>query len=242
MADPTAAALLIYDIYDFPNKYIDYVDVPWNIPVGLWRSVTLSQNSFFAESAVDEAAVALKQDPYGFRRAMLAGHPRIRNVLDAAARLAGWDQPLPPGRGRGVAVSAGFGSTCAQVVEVSVDDGRLRVHRISCAFDCGQQIDPGMIRAQIEGGILFGLSAALLGSVTFRDGAVVESNFHDQPILRINETPELAIALIDSDAPPGGVGEAAVPAVAPALTNAVFAASGQRIRRLPLSASGLSVA
>jgi isoquinoline 1-oxidoreductase subunit beta len=241
MADPTAAALLIYDIYDFPNKYIDYVDVPWNIPVGLWRSVTLSQNAFFAESAIDEAAVALEQDPYEFRRAMLEGQPRIRKVLDAAARLADWGKPLPAGRGRGIAVSAAFGSTCAQVVEVSIEDGRLRVHRISCAFDCGQQIDPGMIRAQIEGGIVFGLSAALLGSVTFNDGAVVESNFHDQPILRISETPELAIALIDSDATPGGVGEAAVPAVAPALTNAIHAAVGQRISRLPLSTSALQV-
>lgn len=241
MADPTAAALLIYDIYEFPNKYIDYVDMPWNIPVGLWRSVTLSQNSFFAESAIDEAAVALGKDPYEFRRALLGNQPRIRKVLDAAARLADWGQALPAGRGRGMAISAGFGSICAQVVEVSVDEGRLRVHRISCAFDCGLQIDPGMIRAQLEGGIVFGVSAALLGGVTFSDGAVVEGNFHDQPILRINETPEIAIALIDSDAPPGGVGEAAVPAVAPALTNAIHAASGERIRRLPLSTSALQV-
>jgi len=241
MADPTAAALLIYDIYDFPNKYIDYVDAPWSIPVGLWRSVTLSQNSFFAESAIDEAAIALGRDPFEFRHAMLERHPRIRNVLEAAARRADWAKPLPKGRGRGIAVSAGFGSVCAQVVEVSIKNDRLRVHKITCAFDCGQQIDPGMIGAQLEGGIVFGLSAALRGDITFRDGAVVESNFHDQPILRINEMHDIAIELIDSSAAPGGAGEAAVPPVAPALTNAIFAASGKRIRRLPLSASGLQL-
>jgi CO/xanthine dehydrogenase Mo-binding subunit len=242
MADPTAASLLIYDLYDFPKKYIDYVDVPWNIPVGLWRSVTLSQNSFFAESAIDEAAAALGRDPYEFRYAMLERHPRIRKVLETAARRAGWDKPLPKGRGRGIALSAGFGSVCAQVVEVSVENRRLRVHRLTCAFDCGRQIDPGMVRAQIEGGMVFGLSAALSGGVTFRDGAVVESNFHDQPILRINETPEITVELIDSDAAPGGAGEASVPAVAPALTGAIFAATGERIRRLPLSTSGLQLA
>ena len=241
MGDPTAASLLIYDIYDFPDKYIDHVDVPWNIPVGLWRSVTLSQNSFFAESAIDEAALALGRDPYEFRLAMLERHPRIRKVLETAARRAGWGKRLPKGHGRGIALSAAFGSVCAQVAEVSIEKDRLRVHGLTCAFDCGRQIDPDMIRAQLEGGMVFGLSAALRGDVTFRDGAVVESNFHDQPILRINETPPMTIDLIDSDAPPGGAGEAAVPGVAPALTNAIFAASGRRIRRLPLSASGVQL-
>jgi CO/xanthine dehydrogenase Mo-binding subunit len=239
MADPTVASLLIYDIYEFPHKYIDHVDVPWNIPVGLWRSVTLSQNGFFAESAIDEAAVALGRDPYEFRRAMLERHPRIRKVLETAARRAGWGEPLPKGHGRGIALSAAFGSICAEVAEVSVENNRLRVHRLTCAFDCGRQIDPGTIRAQLEGGMIFGLSAALHGGVTFRDGAIVEGNFHDQPILRINETPAITIDLIDSDATPGGAGEAAVPAVAPALANAIYAASGQRIRRLPLSTSTL---
>ncbi len=241
MADPTAASLLIYDIYDFPNKYIDHVDAPWNLPVGLWRSVTMSQNAFFAESAIDEVAVALKRDACEFRLAMLERHPRIRKVLETAAQRAGWGRRLPKGRGRGIALSHGFGSICALVVEVSVKNDRLRVHRLTCAFDCGTQIDPGMIRAQLEGGMVFGLSAALRGDVTFRDGSVVESNFHDQPILRINETPAMTIELIDSTAAPGGAGEAGVPAVAPALANAVFAASGRRIRRLPLSASGLSL-
>ena len=242
MGDPTAASLLIYDLYDFPDKYIDHVEVPWTIPVGLWRSVTLSQNAFFAESAIDEAAVALGRDPCDFRLSMLGRHPRIRKVLETAARLAGWGKPLPRGHGRGIALTAAFGSICAQVAEVSIDKDRLRVHGITCAFDCGRQIDPGMIRAQLEGGIVFGLSSALRGDVTFRDGAVVESNFHDQPILRFNETPRMTIELVGSDAAPGGAGEASVPAVAPALANAIFAASGRRIRRLPLSASGVELA
>ena len=242
MADPMAAGLLIYDIYDFPNKYIDYVDAPWNIPVGLWRSVTLSQNSFFAESAIDEAAATLGRDPFEFRMAMLGKHPRIRNVVETVARMARWGTPLPPGHARGIALSHGFGSICAQVAEVSVEDSRLTIQRLYCAFDCGRQIDPDMIRAQMEGGIIYGLSAALRGDINFRDGAVVESNFHDQPLLRINETPEIVIELIDSDHPPGGAGEAAVPAIAPALTNAIFAASGRRLRRLPLSASGFRLA
>ncbi|MCC5868267.1 MAG: xanthine dehydrogenase family protein molybdopterin-binding subunit [Gammaproteobacteria bacterium] len=239
MADPTAAALLIYDIYDFPNKYIDYVEVPWSIPVGLWRSVTLSQNAFFAESAIDEAAAALERDPYELRRDLLAAHPRILKVLDTAAQRAGWGDPRPEGRGLGIAISHGFGSICAQVAEVSIENDRLRVHRLTCAFDCGRQIDPDMIRAQMEGGMIYGLSAALRGDINFRDGAVVESNFHDQPILRIQETPEFVIELIDSDAAPGGAGEASVPAVAPAVANAIYAASGRRLRRLPFSASGL---
>ena len=241
MGDPTAASLLIYDIYDFPDKYIDHVEVPWKIPVGLWRSVTLSQNAFFGESAIDEAAVALGRDPYEFRLAMLERHPRIRKVLEAVARRAGWGKPLPKGHGRGIALSAASGSICAQVAEVSIAKDRLRVHGLTCAFDCGRQIDPGMIRAQLEGGIVFGLSSALRGDVTFRNGAVVESNFHDQPILRFNETPRITIELIESEAPPGGAGEASVPAVAPALANAIFAASGRRIRRLPLSGSGVGL-
>lgn len=241
MGDPTAASLLIYDIYDFPDKYIDHIEVPWKIPVGLWRSVTLSQNAFFGESAIDEAAVALGRDPYEFRLAMLERHPRIRKVLEAVARRAGWGKPLPKGHGRGIALSAASGSICAQVAEVSIAKDRLRVHGLTCAFDCGRQIDPGMIRAQLEGGIVFGLSSALRGDVTFRNGAVVESNFHDQPILRFNETPRITIELIESEAPPGGAGEASVPAVAPALANAIFAASGRRIRRLPLSGSGVGL-
>lgn len=241
-ADPTAAALLIYDIYDIPGKYMDFVEAPWRLPVGLWRSVTLSQNAFFAESALDESAIALGRDPYTLRRELLAKHPRIIAVLDRAAELADWDRDLPPGRGKGIALSAGFGSICAQVVEVTLNGDKLSVDRVVCAMDCGLQVDPQNIRAQLEGGIIFGLSAALRGEVTFAGGAVQESNFHDQPILRIHEVPMIELELIDSDAAPGGVGEAGVPPVAPALVNAIHAASGRRFRRLPLSAEQLTLA
>jgi CO/xanthine dehydrogenase Mo-binding subunit len=240
-ADPTVAALLIYDIYDFPGKYMDFVETPWRIPVGLWRSVTLSQNTFFAESAIDEAAIALQRDPYEFRRELLHAHPRIVAVLDAAAQRADWYRERPPGRGVGIALSQGFSALCAQVVEVAVDGDSLRIEKIVCAFDCGLQVDPDTIRAQLEGGIVFGLSAALRGEVTFAQGAVQESNFHDQPILRFDETPEIDIVLIDSDATPGGAGEAGVPPVAPALANAIHAASGRRLRRLPLSAANMTL-
>lgn len=241
-ADPTVAALLIYDVYDFPGKYIDFVEAPWRIPVGLWRSVTLSQNTFFAESAMDEAAHALRRDPYEFRRDLLAAHPRIVAVLDAAAKAADWDRERPAGHGVGIALSHGFNSLCAQVAEVAVEGDRLRILKMSCAFDCGLQIDPQTIRAQLEGGMVFGLSAALRGEITFENGAVMESNFNNQPLLRIDETPEMVIELIESDVPPGGAGEAGVPPVAPALANAIYAASGRRLRRLPFSADKLTLA
>jgi isoquinoline 1-oxidoreductase subunit beta len=241
-ADPTAASDLIFSLYDFPNKYIDHVHTPLRIPVGWWRSVSQSQNTFFSESAIDEVAAALQRDPLEFRVHLLDAHPRVIRVLQAVAALAGWGRPLPAGRGRGIAFSHGYGSICAQVAEVSVKDDRLQIHTLSCALDCGLQIDPDTIHAQMEGGMTFGLSAALRGDVNFRDGAVVESNFHDQQVLRMHEVPEMRIELIPSSAPPGGVGEAAVPAVAPALANAIYAASSRRIRRLPLSASGLMLA
>ena len=241
-ADPTAAALLIYDIYAIPGKYIDFVEAPWRIPVGLWRSVTLSQNAFFAESAVDEAAVALARDPYEFRRELLAAHPRIVAVLDAAARAADWYRERPAGQGVGIAVSQGFGSLCAQVADVAMEGDKLTIQRITCAFDCGLQVDPQTIRAQLEGGIIFGLSAALRGDINFAGGAVQESNFNNQQILRFDETPEIVIELIDSDAPPGGAGEAGVPPIMPALANAIYAASGRRLRRLPFSADNVTLA
>lgn len=240
-ADPTAAALLIYDVYDFPGKYIDFVEAPWRIPVGLWRSVTLSQNAFFAESAIDEAAVALSRDPYEFRRELLSAHPRIVKVLDTAAQKADWYGKRSEGSGVGIALSQGFGSLCAQVAEVAVQDNRITIKQLVCVLDCGLQVDPETIRAQLEGGMVFGLSAALRGEITFEAGAVQESNFDNQPILRFDEVPKMKTVLIASDAPPGGVGEAGVPPVAPALTNAIFAATGRRLRRLPLARAGIKL-
>jgi CO/xanthine dehydrogenase Mo-binding subunit len=235
-ADPSAAALLIYDVYDVPNKYIDFVEMPWRVPVGLWRSVTLSQNAFFGESAIDEAARALGQDPYRFRRTLLAKHPRLVAVLDAAAKAANWDAKLPKGRGRGIALSHGFDSICAQVAEVELRGRELRVVQLTCAFDCGRVISPSGLEAQLEGGMLFGLSAALHGRTTLADGAVQQSNFNDQPLVRLAETPKFRIVTMPGDGKPGGAGEAAVPCVAPAVANAIAAAGGPRLRRLPMLA------
>lgn len=240
-ADPTVAALLIYDVYDIPGKYIDFVEAPWRIPVGLWRSVTLSQNAFFAESAIDEVAIALKRDPYEYRRELLAAHPRIVAVLDAAATRADWYRERPEGHGVGMALSQGYGSLCVQVAEVRIDGDKLEIIKMVCVVDCGLQVDPQTIHAQLEGGMVFGLSAALRGEITFDKGVVQESNFHDQQILRIHETPEMVVELIDSDQPPGGVGEAGVPPVAPALANAIHAASGRRLRELPFSSANISL-
>jgi CO/xanthine dehydrogenase Mo-binding subunit len=235
-ADPSAAALLIYDVYDFPNKYIDFVEMPWRVPVGLWRSVTLSQNAFFGESAIDEAARALGRDPYEFRRQLLAKHPKLVAVLDAVAKASGWGGKLPAGRGRGIAISHGFDSICAQVAEVELRGREVHVRRLTCAFDCGRVISPSGLEAQLEGGMLFGLSAALRGKLTLAGGAVQESNFNDQQIVRMQETPQLQIVLVPSGEKPGGAGEAAVPCVAPAVANAIAAAGGPRLRRLPMLA------
>jgi isoquinoline 1-oxidoreductase beta subunit len=201
--------------------------------------VTLSQNAFFGESAIDEAAHALKQDPYRFRRGLLAKHPRLQAVLDAAAKASGWDTPLPKGRGRGIAIAHGFDSVCAQVAEVEVKGGTLRVLGITCAFDCGRVINPSGLEAQLEGGMLFGLSAALRGGVTFANGAAEQSNFNDQPIVTMAETPRLKTVLVPNGGSPGGAGEAAVPCVAPAVANAIAAAGGPRVRTLPLLSNGL---
>jgi CO/xanthine dehydrogenase Mo-binding subunit len=240
-ADVGVAGFLILDAYDIDHQWIEYVERELPVPIGYWRAVTLSQNVFFAESAIDEIAILLEEDPYRFRRRQLAKRPRILKVLDVAAEKAGWDEPLPPGRGRGIAISYTFDAVCAQVVEVTVRDGLVTVERVTCAFDCGLQVDPRNIEDQLESSILFGLSAALAGKATLADGQVVESNFNDYRIMSMAALPRVDIHLVDSKAPPGGVGEAGVPAVMPALTGAIHAATGQRIRALPVTSQGLRV-
>lgn len=206
------------------------VDAP--LPMGIWRSVGHSANAFAVESMIDECAAAAGVDPLRFRMQRLEGVARA--VLDRAEAMARWDEGAPPGRGRGVAVHTCFGSTCAQIAEVSVEDGRVRVHRVWAAVECGQVVNPNTIAAQIEGGIVFGLSAALHGEITVERGAVVQRNFHDYPALRIDEMPEVEVSILDSERAPGGVGELGVPMIAPAVTNAIFAATGIRARRLPI--------
>jgi isoquinoline 1-oxidoreductase beta subunit len=186
------------------------------------------------ETFVDELAHAAGRDPLEYRRRLLEQHPRHLGALNLAAEQAGWGRPLAPGRQRGLAVHESFGSFVAQVAEVSVSEGRVRVHRVVCAVDCGVCVNPAGVRAQIESGVAYGLTAALFGELTFKAGRVQQSNFHDYPVLRLNEMPEVEVHIVASTAKPGGVGEVGVPPIAPAVANALFAATGKRFRRLPL--------
>lgn len=222
--------------YAIPNIHVDYVRVePPGIPTAFWRGVGVTHNVFVVESFIDELAHAAKQDPVAYRKTLLGKNPRALGVLNLAAEKAGWGTPLPKGRGRGVSLQFGFGSYLAQVAEVDVaDDGTVRVHRLVCAIDCGMVVNPDTIAAQMEGGSLFGLTAALYGSITLRNGRVEQSNFHDYRPLRMNETPLIETHIVPSGEAPGGIGEAATAIVSPAITNAVFAATGKRVRKLPI--------
>ena len=230
-------------LYALPNTCISYSG--WNpgVPLGAWRSVDASQNLFFFESFIDELAQELRQEPLAFRRNLLRDNPRALRVLDAAAKLSRWDERLPKGHGRGIAFLRGYGSLTAQVAEVSVGaDKALRVHRVCCAVDCGTAVNPSSVRAQFEGGVIFGLSAAALGAITIANGRVQQSNFHDYPVVRMAQAPQVEVEILESPTEAvGGAGEPPVPPVAPAVANAIFAATGTRIRRLPLSASGFKL-
>jgi len=221
--------------YAVPNVHVDYQLTDTGIPVGFWRSVNNSFNSFAVEGFIDELAVAAKQDPYEYRRALLANAPRHRGVLELAASRAGWGTALPSGRGRGIAVFKSFESFAAQVAEVSVSPaGDVRVHRVVCAIDCGMHVNPSTIEAQMQGGIVYGLTAALNGAITIENGRVMQSNFHDYPMLRLAEMPVVEVYIVPSNEAPGGVGEPGTPPIAPAVCNAIFAATGKRIRKLPI--------
>ncbi|GMR13728.1 MAG: xanthine dehydrogenase family protein molybdopterin-binding subunit [Gemmatimonadota bacterium] len=232
--DPTAVEGAENHPYLIPNVRVSWADVPLPIPIGFWRSVGNSHNGFVVESFVDELAHSAGQDPYQYRRAMLMDQPRHQAVLDAVAEISGWDTAPPEGRARGIAVVSSFGSYVAEVAEVSVEAGRLRIHKIWCATDCGVVVNPGIVRAQMESAIVYGLTAALYGRISIEGGRAVQSNFHDYPMLRMNEAPEVEVVLVPSGDPPGGVGEPGLPPAAPAVTNALFALTGQRIRDLPI--------
>ncbi|MBK5281156.1 MAG: xanthine dehydrogenase family protein molybdopterin-binding subunit [Nitrospiraceae bacterium] len=227
--------------YALPNMLVEYVrQEPPGIPVGFWRGVGPTHNVFVVESFIDELAAAAKKDPVEYRRALLGTSPRAKAVLELAAEKAGWDKPLPGGRGRGVSVQFVFGSYVAQVAEVEVaKSGEVRVTRVVCAVDCGVVVNPDTVKAQMEGGIMFGLTAALFSEITFKDGRVEQSNFNDYRMLRINEAPAVDVYLVESAEPPGGIGEPGTSALAPALTNAIFAATGKRIRKLPVNRAEL---
>lgn len=204
------------------------------IPVLWWRSVGHSHTAFVMEGLIDELALAAKQDPVAYRRALLKDHPRHLGALNLAAEKAGWGTPLAAGRARGIALHESFGSIVAQVAEVSVQDGQIRVHRVTCAVDCGIAVNPAGIAAQLESGVAFGLSAALHSRLDFQEGRVQQSNFHDYVVLRLGEMPQVDVHIVPSTEKPGGVGEPGTPPVAPAVANALAALTGQRLRELPL--------
>lgn len=220
--------------YAIPNLQVRQLRVDCGVPVASWRSVGHSINAFATECFLDELAEAAGRDPLAYREALLADRPRHLAVLRRAARLGDWGAPLPAGRARGIALHESFGSICAQVVEASVDQGKVRVQRVSLALDAGSIVNPDMVRAQMEGSVIFALSAALHGEITIADGAAEQRNFPQQPLLTMAETPAIEVALIESELAPGGVGEPGVPPLAPALANAVSRLLGRRIRRLPI--------
>lgn len=220
--------------YAIPNLAIEYYQTEVNVPVQWWRSVGHSHTGFATECFIDELAALAHKDPYQFRRALLLKHPRHLRVLDLAAQKAGWGKPLPKGRARGIAVHASFESYNAQVAEVSVQDGKVQLHRIVSVIDCGRYVNPGIIAAQLEGGAIFGASAALFQELTFENGRLQQTNFHTFPMMRMNECPKMETHVVESNEKSGGVGEPGVPCTAPAIANAVFAATGKRVRKLPI--------
>jgi isoquinoline 1-oxidoreductase subunit beta len=228
--------------YDIPNKFTEFArhEAPDGMLTGNWRGVGATRNVPAMEGAIDELAHRAGADPADYRRRILAGRPRLLKVLELAAAESGWSQGLPAGSGRGMALMEDFGSFAAMVAEVSVaGDGGLTVKRIVCAVDCGQVINPDTVDAQIQSGIVYGLSAALYGRITVANGAVVEGNFDDAPVLRMNEMPRIDVHIVPSAEAPGGIGEVGTPGVGPALLNAIFAATGTRLRSLPIETAQL---
>jgi isoquinoline 1-oxidoreductase beta subunit len=229
--DPAEAPHIPYAV---DNQRIVYTESASHVPWGSWRSVDHSLHAFFTESFIDELAVAAGKDAYQYRRELLAGEPRFLAVLDLAAKKAGWGEALPEGHGRGISIHRSFGTIVAQVVDVAVNDSKLSVERVVCAVDAGYAMHPDGLVAQMESGIVYGLTAALYGEISIRRGAVAQSNFHDYPMLRIDQSPAIETHIINGGGSLGGAGEPGTPPIAPALANAIFDATGMRIRELPI--------
>jgi isoquinoline 1-oxidoreductase beta subunit len=242
---PPMYTLGVYDTaYTIPNYYVTGLNKHLGVPFGFWRSVNHSHNPYMMEGFIDELAYKAGKDPYLFRRSLLQGEKGRRHLgaLDLAAQKAGWGMPLPPGHYQGIAATEAYGSWIANVAEVSVKDKVITLHKVVSAIDCGVAVNPDTINAQLEGGMVYGLTAALRGVIHIDKGAVRESNFHDYPVLKINEMPVVQTYVVPSREAPGGVGEPGAAPIAPALANAIFAATGQRLRTLPLSLHGYSLA
>lgn len=232
--DAVEGALGLYDVANVRAEYVRH-ELPAGWTTGWWRGVGTTHNAFVVEGFIDELAAIAGQDPVAYRRALLDKSPRARAVLDLATEKAGWGKPLPAGHGMGVSVVFGFGTYIAQVAEVSVGkDGKVTVHRVVCAVDCGQVVNPDIVTAQMQGGIVFGLSAALYGEITIKDGRVEQSNFDTYPVVRMDETPAIEVHLLPSTEAPGGIGEPGTATIAPAVINAIHAATGKRLRALPV--------
>jgi len=227
-------------VYSIPNMHVDYHVGEPGIPTTYWRSVGYSQNTFFTEGFIDEIAHAGGKDPFELRRRLVANDKRALAVLELAAEKAGWGKPLPAGRKRGIALVNNIGSFNAQVAEVSIEKGKPKVHRVVCAVDCGQTINPAILEQQIQSGIVYGLSAALKGEITIDRGRVQQANFNQYDPLRMDEMPVVEVYIVPSQANPGGIGEASTPTIAPAVANALFALTGKRLRKLPIRAQDLA--
>jgi len=233
MVDPFAVEAAANYLYDVPNVSVQYLRHEIGINVGYWRSVSHALNCFVVESFMDELAHAQGQDPFEYRHRLLAKQPRARTVLETAANAANWGH-APNGHFQGIALMEGYGTYVAQVAEVSVVNGQIKIHKVTCAVDCGQMINPSIVEAQMTSGMVYGLSAALWGEITLKQGQVQQTNFDNYRVLRIHETPEFSVHLVHSSETPGGVGEPSTAVIGPALANAVYAATKKRIRALPL--------
>jgi isoquinoline 1-oxidoreductase subunit beta len=234
MVDPFAVEAAQNYPYNVPNVAVDYNQEEIGINVGYWRSVSHALNCFVAESFMDELAHAAGKDPYEFRAALLDKQPRYKRVLDEVAAKADWGK-APAGHHQGIALMEGYGSVLAQVAEVSVTGGKLKVHKVTCVVDCGQMVNPNIVDQQVESSIVFGLTAALWGEITLANGQVQQKNFDTYRLLRASEMPQVAVHLLESTEPPGGMGEPATALIGPAVANAIFAATGKRLRALPIA-------
>jgi isoquinoline 1-oxidoreductase subunit beta len=239
--DPTSVEGLAHSFYGFPNRHVETVITQLGVPVGFWRSVGNTLSGFIVESFQDELAAAAGADPVAFRLAQLDAKPRHKTVLERVAALGEWGKPLPAGHARGVAIHESFGSIVGEVAQISLDGNAVKVHRMACVMDCGWVVNPDTVVAQLESGIVYGLTAAFFGQINLNAGRAVQGNFPDYDMLRIRQMPLVVTEIVNSGAPHGGVGEPSTPPVAPAIANALFALTGKRARSLPLARHGYTL-